>query len=1715
MKLAIALQENPVTIGIEGHIHDNGDFNLTASATPPYPIELEDIFVYHIKSLELGKQEDDFFIGTSGKIEFQGFLKDALKLKAIDIDRLRIYSDGTLEFQGGSIALVEPIVLPLGPVEITVSAIHYGSHQKEVNSVMRKFNYFGFDGGISVDPLGIEIRGDGVKFYYCTDNLPEDKPGAYLHIQTVHLDLTIPASTPVAIINGWLTIPEPGESKEYAGGIKLQLPQAKISGSADMKLIPRYPAFIIDASIELPSPIPLGPVGIYGFRGLIGYRYVAEKEAVGLVSGVDTWYDYYKTPPRGIHVTKFNGPDRTAVTGTPFSIGAGASLGTSADNGTIVNIKAMVILSIPSLFMIDGKVAVLSARLGLDDSGEPPFFALIAIDDKSLEFGLGADFKMPSSTGKILELYADIQARFFFNDSSKWYVNIGTKTNPVTARALTLFTLTSYVMLSAKGIESGARGELNFYRKYGPIKVHAWAYVEVGGKISFEKPQIGAYMAASVGADIDIKFVSLYSAFDMLLSVEAPKPFLIYGEFEVCVSISILWVFKFKFCGDLSLSWEFNSDVDRLPIDPMINPANTGMIGDVVKGVNMLSNETFDLAFLGTSTPEGLPNSIVNKIIPIDTYIDIKTEKGLVPSALSTIIGGVDSNPPKRYAENIPPEKEIRGKSVRQVKHEYSIESIAIKSWNPQTTSWDDYHPYKALYPSGPDLDDRTIGHFQKTDGQYSTIRLLATNPLSYTEQGEPGWHTPEQYGITPAYLFCEGEREVHDCASFNSKPLDQRYYCYNENHLFYSNQVAFFLYNKRDEEYGAITNETNAFNFEKSLRFNNTNILQIRLSKPSVDITLKLSSYSQGVRIRYYAPLIDDTTPHIQYGNPDPTSANQNAPFEVYVASNNLNQPVDYSHPDWKAVTRIEILPQYANSAQIEQLQEQIATIYHNNFLISSGTKEGDIVIPTDLEMQLEKLKEVGCAAVDPKNHKPKPTEGPTTKKACPPEKLCELYDQLKSIEPCFIVGRIKIWDRQVECAEEMSDLLYRFDKLYSYCNLLNQFKGYPEIINRFMTRPGYGALNNLKEGLSGLLDYLREREDCKNNCVKYEKLCVIWEKIFAIRNNCLPHPQQISLKELDKYFNCFEKVISLIKNIPSKTLLKQLDSKVRLIFQFLSRPSDAAYGHAWEAVQYILNILNKVGNCDCVKDEQKCYTLLHEVCWLSLEAYRFNEFIPGQAAIEADTQATIDGITKYIQPVWRPDTHYYVHFTLKDLVDVNTDTEASHLFPYTYGFSTAGPVGFFHTHEKATYGDYLDKVTGNTVEDANGLIRNPAGTIIPQLSALTPHPEKYALTTLRQYIDYQRSYPNADGNLLSAKPLFYNDETTKIDLFFAKAYAIHFFQNWQAYNGQGSIDGRIKIVIKDPREGNTIVNPPYLDYDPEDTIHTNTPQTIETWADDPDPQVPHVFDQSANLMAENDCIPFGGNRIIPKSSYLTVTPKHLKPLKLYTAIVNNLYDLNGDGQFDEEETREVHKFLFQTSRYATFKEQVNSYILTDNGPVFPATREAVFSIKKGFTSTEIDAAYATIVATPNVLSDGLVTNYQHAYDRVVEGILGFKPIDEAISTEFNLVKNTNDSDRIVAIIIRNPEPFNNPKLPISEVQDTIQILNNIGRANRKYKILFSKDYSQAIIMRKGLTINSGLFDFRFQYKIWNGTTYVVPGMPEYSTDDVGTILIQNLEIL
>lgn len=2041
---------DPVNIGIEGHLSDDGDFNLTASAQPPYPIEYPDVFTYHLKSVELGEEDDNFYLGTSGTLQFEGFLKEVLKLGPIEIERLRIYSNGTIEFAGGSVQLIEPIVLPLGPVEITVSAIHYGSHQKEVNGVMRKFNYFGFDGGVSIDPLGIEVRGDGVKYYYCVDDLP-DKPKPYLHIKTLYLDLTIPANSgSLAQISGWVTIPEPGVSKEYAGGITLQIPKANLAGKADIKLAPKYPAFIVDCELELPVPIPLGSFAIYGFRGLLGYRYVAEREAIGMTSE-NSWYEYYKAPKLGINVHKFSSPEQTENYQNNVTLGAGATLGTSADNGYTFSLKAMALFSIPPFFMIDGRAAILSARLGLDDTKEPPFFAFVMVGDDSLELGIGANYKLPDS-GKILHIQGQVEMGFYFKNQKPWFINIGTKTNPIQARIIDLVSIKSFLMMSAQGIEAGARGDFNFDRDYGVIKVQASAFIEIGGKISFEKPQFGAYLMAGASARIKVLFVRLTLELKILFGVEAPKPFLVYGQFYFKIKVGIK-IFRrritiFKFSGNLEVVWNFNKTLDRSPINPLINASNTSAIPELVQGVNMLSNETFLLAYLDEGIPNGAPDDPTNEkilkhIIPLDTYIDIKTEKGLLPgdvqdpnNSVRKLIGGVN-NAASGYADLIPPVSTIKGRGIRQVIHQYSIEHLEIKFWDGN--SWENYHPYEALYPDPTDVDVSSlkVGHFQKTDGKYNAVRILATTPLSYTEQGQPGWHVPEQYGINASTLFCEAEQKEHKCTDFLSRPLNAKYYCSNPNTLLFSNDVAFKLLTSDEEDYAYVTDKSNVFNFSKSLAFDNRNSMEIVLPEPTIMARFKLSNIGgNGVRVKFYSVIQsaeNDVLFNVVYGNPDPDNPNVDAPYGMILSADDLNEEIKYNftysnneewiaiNPGWRPISKIVIEPVFdtAIDQQIAQLTEQIAEIQNNNELINLGIITGDIIPTEPLEEELDLLicestgqtptyfinrydktdklnyyyskefrendidfiysigttegkgliskidsqgnlvwektymfgplskenlifnriiqtigeswhyivyavssenehyllsfnpedgkviwfKKIAWKGKDISVHITPIYEEPlfymvlsaTDETSSNTKSYVTIIDsltggfingiELSEIENSgFIVNSIcenpdgiilagKLvegsYGRVIHINKEptiissyiidkefssIHDIKYLHDKkciisgymndnvfvaivsdgethaFYSIPNTTNHkselqlsdngyyllcYDDYNNSILSFLSlefevmwsktiylNSGLNGIKNFtfnrntkkitlncfnqtegslvvhlnenfqscltqilsipklhpeefsirgielgQKGVDIILDDVKDisEKSIKSTIIRYCKgidcgeedtdICDTYDRISIMYENCLIDPTttlDIDFKNVSYCYTTILDILSMLEPKDREAIAKQIE----LINIFLINQDMESYILAWEAVWSILEYLKETGNCVCdCKDKR--ITMIHQVCWMSVENYIYNINIPSQEAIEADAQATIDGITKFIQPVWRPDTSYYIHFVLKDTIDNGANAK---LYPFTYGFTTAGPVGYFHTADNATYGEvklkdedmlfnddhtyfivsgggknllngadnslYLSNANGFILDETKGTLKdavtgnaiNKPGT--SEAIKVTAHPDKYPLTSLAQYIDYNRSYPNADGNLLSAKPLFYNDEigqTTQIYLFFNKAYATHFFQNWEPYKGADLIGGRLKVVIKDPVEDISIENPPYLNYDENDTIYTNIPQAVEVWNGEENPQIPFAINQYLSMYNAPNCI--GEVTVIkPASEYVTIFPKHLKPNKLYTVIVNNMY--NPDGVINSDividETREVHKFVFKTSRYKDFEEQIQSFYMKQEINSELSEREAVFKFEKQFTQDEINASYVTILNwhnnednqqpitgfTPDVIQT-LTNDYQHPYDRIFEGILGLNPWDEPVSTEVNVIRDSN-SGNIIALIVRNPEPFNNPKFRKEVMKDTIQVIIN-GQADDSYLVLFSKDNSQAIIMNTAKNITENL-NLKFKYKIY-----------------------------
>lgn len=1635
-------------IDLEGEWVDKDDFRLSAAFLPDgFGIPIFKFLTLTLQTAEIGKSDGVFYIGADTKISFpkESLAGKIFKTTEIDLPALRIYANGKLEFVGGTSFIPVDFNLPLGPIDMSVKGIHLGSVQREFNGVIRDYNYIGFDGSMSIDPVGLDVTGSGVKYYYTTDN---DKYGddgdSFFHISRIDLDLIIPGnvseSKAIAIIKGSLTIPDPGVSAEYTGSVSVKIPKAKISGNAAMKFYPKYSAFYIEAGLELPAPIPLGPIGIFGFHGLIGKKYVAEKESAGMNEN-NTWYDYYMAEPRGINTDKFSTPPKTLQYSNPFSVGIGASLAIIGGE-RIASLRAMMLLSIPSVFVIDAGFTILSEKLGLAEEDNPrraPFYAFVAIGDDSLELGAGADFGLNKTNGWFLDIHAEIQMGFFFRNQRPWYINFGTSEKPITASLLKdIFNIraSAFLMIAAKGIEAGARVSFDL-NLLGFIKV--WAIIEVGAHVSFERPQIGGFIYLEGGAEIELWIAKLGFMLSVYLSLEMVKPFLIFAQLRLRFELRIGWgwlSFTIKFSLTITLKWEKNRTIDAAPIAPLTIDAVTNnpdfpkdkRVNDFVKGIHMLTNEEFELEWSRV-----LPNAnAISNTIPLDTFLDIKLEKGVVPSLeVDSIIGG-HTGIANNCIEKIPPKREQPGGySLRQVIHKYSIEKIELKAWNPNKRggTWENYNPYKAMF-NEEELNHLRIGQWQRNNDQYDTIRILGTTPFSFMDFGESGWFIPEEYGITPSELFCQYTVQEKHRSNFLNIPLGTIYYPPTQYpaHLicdaYYAIEGVYSQSFEIDENGNVvqtisedkmvIRNAPNPFvqegsnlPYNHSLEFGNFNNLIITPPEAIANGQLLLTTYAQSVTIEYYRKT-GATTIKPKYEKIG----------EVSKTRQQLASPVDFNMENMgegkDPISQIRIIPETHDKNRINEILEEIAQIYYIAELRVSGS--GIVTLTTQeqaaldiLEAELENLRKKSCKDVGCKDL---------------PFEVLDYFDG--SDTDAFDSSVIN---------DELS--------YYSFFEKFTNFLEYVPPVNiNFNTH-------------SIVIACVHSGIDWENRRFRINKVIDSESNVTICVETLLPPESSNDGLELRRAY--FIWAIIKVEKIHSKPVIVSHDN-----------------------------------NCGCSENGNPpfasvCTTAIQELNWMTMTEYEYYQTIPGQDAIDENTNAMMEAINRAIQPIWRPNTKYYLHFQLKDEVRINDDSSGQGIFDYYYGFQTKGPLGHFHKQ-------VLSYIEPGTKEG------------------------EYALTSLKSYIDYKRSYPNADGNLLMSKPLFYGHGQCELNIYFDVVYTPQMFSEWYDYNDLGMIKGEMAIMIKDP-VSDTIIPYPL----PEEWEDEDVPKPDIEWSDDTDPRLPlsvQTIINYVNYVNQNSnsvyCKLDLGNAISPKTKFWTVKLTNLKPEKLYTALIYNAYDENGDGEIENqtetengiekikyEENQKVHEYVFRTSRYQNFREQVMSYKLkklNDNDEVIHQ-KQAVYEIRKADGSAWINDLYALVSGSSTPRTAELELQYLHEFDRAIEGVLELSPLDPPRNTEFIKIIDEQNED-LVAILVRNPEPFNDPKMPLLEVSDTLKILETTSLVPN-YNVLWSKDYSKAIIMFSSKKITEPNIQFVFRYKTWDGILRKYDIKEEKETDE------------
>jgi len=838
--------DNDAEIDIKVLIGQNGEFSVTASEADGIPLKIPGILTLIVRSVAIGKQNGKFYLETSGQIDFdeQGavgkFIKDP-----IAIEKLRIWQDGSIDLQGGSLPLPKTASLKLGPANITITAIHLGSHEQTHQGKLRKYRYVGFDGGLSIKPGGIDARGDGIKLYFTVDNGPGRPLHVFFRIQSIAIDIVIPGSankeSAAVLLNGYLAMkepnpssPDPANGTEYIGGISFRLPKVKIGGSAAMRMNPKVPAFVVDVGLALPMPIPLGAtgLGIYGFRGLFGQRYVADKQAAGLSSDAK-WYEYYKAKVspdfrEGVQVSKFSNKKG-------FSAGAGVSFATTADSGKAFSSKLFIMIN-PTFFMLEGQAAILKERIGLDNTNDPPFYAMIMISEEGVEAAFGVNYQLPEKSGAILDVQALIELGFFFTNSSAWYINLGRdlpEDKRIRAKVFTLFNAYAYLMLSGQGIKAGAGTKYELKKHFGPLSFEVRAWMDISGRINFKPVQIGG--SVDIGGSIYLRIFrfGIGLSVGVSMAAEAPKPFIISGTIEGCIKFPI----KKRLCGRVDITISIDRNRDLTPLD-LMNPSQG------VKAVNMLSFESYSL-YYSASGSSALPSPPGNLnqhyIIPLDSYIDLEFLKPVKPEndAASRYIIPTEGSD---YLELSPPRK---GKSL-QVRHEYLVKNVKIFS-RDNSGNWQEYHPYQALVPM-PDLPLVNLttlrnGAWQAIQPRKTNkLRILGTNPLSYMRQG--GEVNTDDLNYQGGFITCAGESRLMTCVRPQEIGLT-----FNQDQKVVAKGVMFRMLGKD----GEVIEVANNVGLNKGLKIPSGASLEIFFAESAAEIRMKVYTYASQLTVSYY----------------------------------------------------------------------------------------------------------------------------------------------------------------------------------------------------------------------------------------------------------------------------------------------------------------------------------------------------------------------------------------------------------------------------------------------------------------------------------------------------------------------------------------------------------------------------------------------------------------------------------------------------------------------------------------------------------------------------------------------------------------------------------------------------------------------------------------------------------------------------------------------
>ncbi|WP_183573840.1 hypothetical protein HDF18_08465 [Mucilaginibacter sp. X5P1] len=1653
----------PSKISIVAQIKDAGDFSITATPSANFPpITLPGVFTLAIRQLVVGEEQPKgYYVQVAGTLTFIAdlpILGDVLP-KNINISKLRIWDDGSIDFVGGQIKLPVAFTLKIGPVKLEVKNMSLGSYSKKLNGVDRSYCYFSFDGMVNTGNAGVEVGGNGIKFYFTVDDGPNKPFDCYIRIDQIDIDITIPGNAKPSdadfILQGHLSVsnPNPNASSstagtEYGGSVSVSIPKIGLTGSAGMRLNPAIPSFIVDLNLDLSIPIPIGGTGlsIYGFRGLIGEHYLPSKSATTPpLPDTATWWDYYKAKNvpdglEGIEIDKF--ADEAG-----FSLGAGIAIATDG-GGYVFSSKLFLLLGIPDVILIQGQAGILQDRIGLTDKTDPPFSALIAIDSTSFTGDLSVNYNLPSDSGfkgDIFSLQGSMDMAFFFNNASGWYINLG-KDQPASARIqakiLDLFKGYAYLMISSQGFKVGAGAGYSFNKKIGPVGVNLSASLDMGAFVSFKPVQAGGFISVSGEAYLKFFWLKIGAGLGLTLAVEAPHPFNITGKFQIR-----LHVFIHTFTLSLPFSWSINNNNAPLlqPVQILQLPDPASAYSPAV-AVNIMSQETFPVNYVNqvyqgsyTIPAPGQAGwqydftdttAVMQVTVPLDSYIDIELLKPVIPGNVP--LGGAGSQLPDGYTDLLPP---VKGLSA-QVKHSYSISALDIFVWDDSGSdggSWMPYQVYEAVTAivdgntGNPPVDLSSLpqGYWQFVQpNTYNKIRLLSQTMFSYSNGSDSAASNLDMSNFQRKALFCYETISEEEVVNWKGETLGT---VYAEGSTVMISGVSFTF-----NELGGSVNNDAGFGYNSLFIESLGGSILITLPEQVTQYEIDFGSNQNDLLIypvvtNYVAAPFGQTIPMDTYLTPGHLSATQQNTSITY---NDPTTPVDKILIIIDTIQSVDFIGDL-NMGGYFQLSDQFLPVsnpqFHHEYDVSKALMYVSLfntsLSASDI-LQKQYSDTAGVVGQWPLNSGLASIGSLNANLSGDPD-LVPGYYPLNNTAPMQLQNVFSYSDNTDALIVPYNDALKVETGSFSF-EVTALFDAYTPGISTLLSKVYIDQVSSNKKGYALHL----YKQTAGDPLQTYTDISTV--PSFFVWLTCYDGQNAAGVQASETY--TLDYTTGKLAANQYKHIIVTVNRDTNLLSIYIDRVLKTSVAIPVELAP--INI-------------QPFATYVDQLSYLTTsvqERQQENNVSPDTVINEA--QILSDNLNKVIQPVWRPNTTFAVAVTTKDTV--NSNTGGAIAYTQIFGFRTAGPVGLFQ-QQSAAY----------------------------QALVQADQTDMFKLADLTDYIDYNRSSPDAQGRFNMSKPVFYTDP--QISLIFTMPYINAMYSNWDSYQGLPAIQSSLQIQLIDPY-GNTLSPQLVWSQLPDQTIDSTNYTSLPN-----DQQLIFLLDQAASQDSCNPN-PITLTKQIKQGTYQF---PDLTPNKLYTAVFNAVYQPAGEDQ----QVAEVHKFGFLSSLFATFQEQAGSFILDDTPG---AERYALYSLNVGFTAEQLTQNLLPLLNNDADNNSPLVMQYPAQFDRIIFGGCQLKAFEPSANTIINLLINTDPGDgsqQLLGIIIRNPEPFNDPKLPANELSDTFRL--TLTQADGTvipatgFIYIYSSDTSAVLITNSNMQLSAGDIVFTCHYKIFNGIDY------------------------